>query len=98
MALDQFHEQNKAMVNGSGGAYGLTDNPGAIRCWMIAGPEITRITKNFEEQAIHQQDDAGNNGHHYHDEQPAVEKALYTWYRPFVRKHDRSIADFLFYG
>ena len=30
MALDQSHEQNNAMVKGSGGAIGLTGNPGAL--------------------------------------------------------------------
>ena len=49
MALDQCHEQNNAMVKGSGGAIGLTGNPGALRHWMVAGPEIARITKEFEE-------------------------------------------------
>ena len=47
------------IVKGSGGAIGLTGNPGALRRWMVAGPEIARITTEFEEQAMHQQDDAG---------------------------------------
>ena len=42
MALDQYHEQNNAMVKGSGGAIGLTGNPGALKRWMVAGPEIAR--------------------------------------------------------
>ena len=73
MALDQCHEQNNAIVKGSGGAIGLTGNPGALRRWMVAGPEITKITTEFEEQAMHQQDDAGTTGHHHHDQQPAVQ-------------------------
>ena len=31
MALDQAHEQNNALVKGSGGAIGLTGNPGALK-------------------------------------------------------------------
>lgn len=31
MAIDQCHEQNNSMVKGSGGAIGLTGNPGALR-------------------------------------------------------------------
>ncbi len=50
MALDQCHEQNNAMVKGSGGAIGLTGNTGALRRWMVAGPEIARITAEFEDQ------------------------------------------------
>lgn len=40
--IDQAHEQNKnnACVKGDGGAVGLTDNPSALRRWMIAGPEV----------------------------------------------------------
>ena len=73
MALDQCHEQNNAMVKGSGGAIGLTGNPAALRRWIVAGPEIARITTEFEEQAIKQQDSAGDTRHHHHDQQPAVQ-------------------------
>ena len=52
MSVDQCHEQNNAVVKGSGGAVGLTGNPEALRRWMVAGPEIARITTKFEEQAI----------------------------------------------
>ena len=31
MAIDQCHEQNNALVKGSGAAIGLTENPGALR-------------------------------------------------------------------
>ena len=34
---------------------------------MVAGPYIARITTEFEEQAIKQQDGAGDTGHHHHD-------------------------------
>ena len=44
MAFDQAHEQNNALVKGSGGAIGLTGNPGALECWMVVGPEIACIT------------------------------------------------------
>ena len=48
MAIDQAHEQNNAMVKGDGGAVGLTENPSALRRWMISGPEIARIVNEFE--------------------------------------------------
>ena len=64
------------MVKGSGGAIGLTSNPGALRLWMIAGPEIARITKEFEEQAIKQQPVATDTGHHHHDQQPGVQNGF----------------------
>ena len=36
------------MVKGDGGAVGLTENPSALRRWMISGPEIARIVNEFE--------------------------------------------------
>ena len=48
MALDQAHEQENAVVKGDGGAVGLTENPGALRHWIVAGPEVARIVTEFE--------------------------------------------------
>ena len=48
IALDQAHGQNNALVKGSGGAVGLTENPVAFRRWMVAGPEISRLIEQFE--------------------------------------------------
>ncbi len=76
MALDQCREQNNAMVKVSGGAIGLTGNEGALRCWMVAGPEIARIITEFEEQGMHSQYDAGNSGNRHHDQQPSMQSVL----------------------
>ena len=48
IALDQAHEQENAVVKGEGGAVGQTENPGALKRWMISGPEIARIVSEFE--------------------------------------------------
>lgn len=48
IALDQAHEQNNAAIKTDGGAVGLTQNPEALRRWMVAGPELVRITTEFE--------------------------------------------------
>ncbi|KAK3720972.1 hypothetical protein QZH41_006543 [Actinostola sp. cb2023] len=45
IALDHAHEQVNALVKGEGGAVGLTENPSALRRWMVAGPEIARMIK-----------------------------------------------------
>lgn len=37
MPIDHCHEQNNALVKGSGGAVGLTENPGALQRWMVGG-------------------------------------------------------------
>ena len=42
------HEQGYANVKGEGGAVGLTDNPSALRRWMVAGPDLSRMIQEFE--------------------------------------------------
>ena len=66
MAIDQCHEQNNAIVKGSGGAIRLTDNPGTFRRWIIAGPETARITTSeFEEHAPNQRAGVGDTGNRH---------------------------------
>ena len=48
IALDHAHEQVNAGVKGEGGAVGLTENPAALRRWMVAGPELSRMIAEFE--------------------------------------------------
>ena len=48
IAIDQAHEQNNGMVKGDGGAVGLTENPAALRRWMISDPEVARLIAEFE--------------------------------------------------
>jgi hypothetical protein len=48
IALDQAHEQNNASVKGDGGAVGLTQNPSALRRWMVCGPEMARLIEEFQ--------------------------------------------------
>ena len=48
IALDHAHEQINASVKGDGGAVGLTENPGALRRWMVAGLEVARMIDEFE--------------------------------------------------
>ena len=49
IALDQAHEQVNSEVKGEGGAVGLTKNPAALRRWMVGGPEVARMMKEFED-------------------------------------------------
>lgn len=51
IAIDQAHEQNNA-VKGDGGAIGLTEDPAALRRWMVAGPEISYIVAKYEAASI----------------------------------------------
>ena len=36
-----------------GGAVGLTDNTSALRRWMVAGPEVARVIREFENAHLH---------------------------------------------
>ena len=67
MPIDQAHEQNNAHVKGDGGAVDLTDNPRALRHWMITGPEIARVIGQFE---VHKVDTR------HHDQTPADVNSL----------------------
>ena len=53
ITIDQAHEQNNACIKGDGGAIGLTENPSALRRWMIAGPEVARVIQEFENVVLH---------------------------------------------
>ena len=48
IAIDQAHEQNNAVVKGDGGAIGLTENPSALKSCMLYGPEMARLTYEFD--------------------------------------------------
>ena len=52
MALDQAHEQANANVKGDGGAVCLTDNPNALQHGIVAGPEMSRMVAEFEDDSI----------------------------------------------
>ena len=43
MAIDQVHEQSNAVIKRDGGAIGLTEDPAALRIWMVAGQEVSRL-------------------------------------------------------
>ena len=55
--IDQAHEQNNALIIGSGGAIRLLQNPVTLRKWLLAGPEQARLIKQFEDQFLGSKDD-----------------------------------------
>ncbi len=70
IALDQNHEQENEVIKGEGGAVGLTENPAALRRWMIAGPEIARIVKEFEATFLVQE----SSDVRHHEQVPSVQR------------------------
>ena len=71
--IDPAHEQNNAYIKGGGGAVGLTDNPSALRRWMVARPEVSRVIKEFHDQH-HQWGSKMNTLHH--DQTPSIQAAF----------------------
>jgi len=55
MPTDQAFKQNNAMVKWSGGAIRCTQNPSALRKWLLAGPEQAQLVDEFEEQFLIEQ-------------------------------------------
>lgn len=41
------HEENDADVNDDGGAVDLTENPAALRHWIVSGSEMARVIGEF---------------------------------------------------
>ncbi len=73
IATDHAHEQNNALIKGEGGAVGLTDNPSALRRWMVAGPEVARVIEEFHNQQYHC---GGEVTIHHHDQTSSVQDAF----------------------
>ena len=72
IALDHAHEQANASIKGDGGAVGLTENPHALRRWMIGGPELARMVNEYEDQSLLKKKETKK----HHDQMPSVKKAF----------------------
>ena len=59
------------MIKGDGGAVGLTENPSALRRWMVAGPEVARVVEEF-----HSDQDHRFRSTKHHDQTPSVQAAF----------------------
>ena len=73
MATDQAHEQNCTCIKGDRGAVGFTDNPSALTCWMVAGPEVARIIEEFHDNQHHSM---GRVNTKHHDQMASVQAAF----------------------
>lgn len=71
IALDHAHEQVNAVVKGEGGAVGLTENPAALRRWMVGGPELSRMVQEFEGSIS-----SPEKNHIHHEQKPGVQCAF----------------------
>ena len=85
IALDHNHEQMNAIIKGEGGAVGLTEDPLALKRWMISGPEVARIVRQFEEHFLHHIE-VGDTRHH--DESPSIQKSFLNNVKGLVESYE----------
>ena len=48
IAIDQAHGRANAVIKGEGGTIGVTEDPSALRRWMVAWPEVSRLATEYE--------------------------------------------------
>ena len=74
LAVDQAHEHNNAVIKGDGGAINLTEDPSALRTWMVAGPEVSRLVAGYE--AMSGMNDATYSSRH-HEQTLSAQKSFF---------------------
>ena len=45
MAIGQAHEQANAVIKVNSGAVGITEDPSALRRWLVAGLAVSQLVK-----------------------------------------------------
>ena len=48
MAIDQAHEHANAVIKSDGEPISITEDAAALRRWMVAGPEVSRLVAEYE--------------------------------------------------
>jgi len=71
IAFDQVHEQLNAIIKGDGGVIGLTASDAGLGRWTMAGPEIVRMTCEFEADAKVSE---SSEQFQHHEESPAFQR------------------------
>ena len=74
--IDQAHEQVNSYVKSSGGCIGLTENLVAFRRWMLSGPELARLQKQFDKEYMSGVDPEHPRNFHNHEQGLATQKTF----------------------
>ena len=77
MAIDQTHEQANAVIKGEGGAIGVTEDPLALRRWIVAGPEVSRLATEYE--IVSEPKDANEKIRHHEQTARAQRQFYESW-------------------
>ena len=85
-------------MKGSGGCIGLTENPVAFRYWMLSGPELARLSRQFEEEYLPDAD-PDNPMHFWNHEQGLAaqkthQKQVNSLFETFKRMGNPFLDDF----
>ena len=92
IAIDQAHEQNNGVMKGDGGTVGITENPSALKRWMVAGPEMARIIGEFESEM---ETEHSNQEPRHHEQTPATQKTFLKEVRSLSEKLEEMGSPFL---
>ena len=76
--IDQAHEQNNAIVKGSGGAVGLTESPTAFQRWMVSGPGFARLLVEFQAPYLTENDPNAEKSLKHHESDISTQKTYQT--------------------
>ena len=82
MGIDHAHEQNNKVVKGAGGVKGILDKPDALLKWMIAGPKMGMMVKEYEVLMGKHED---NSEARHHEDTRAFEKRFTKHVKSFVQ-------------
>ena len=63
IAIDEAHAQANTVIEADGGAIGVTEDPSALRRWMVAGPEVSQLVAQYE-IASEAKETAAHTNHH----------------------------------
>ncbi len=72
LAHDQVHEQCNAIIKGDGGIIGITENDNALQRWMTAGPEISKMLNEYNEQ--HSCNTEKGDKMNHHEQTPSTQR------------------------
>ena len=52
MGIDQSHKQLDKIVQGDGGAVGLTEDEDKLQRWTVCRPKVAKIVTKFEDVTV----------------------------------------------
>ena len=93
--FDQAHEQDNKIVKSSGGVIGITNNPAALRRWMLSGPELARCVNEFQDEYFNEDGEHKNTHHEQAHSIPALfQKQVISLAETITRMGNPFLDDF----